>query len=68
MRTYFYGDTIRYNADHKRTSYMTEREVYEEREPRGNDMAVFDRGRGGRDSYERPMTHEDSVWIRRGRH
>ena len=70
MRTFYYGDTIRNNADHKRTERMSHKQVAFEREPRGNDMPIFDRARStGYDCYERPyrQSDDDAVWIRRGR-
>lgn len=70
MRTHYYGDTIRHNADHKHTQRMTHKQVDYEREPRGDDMAVFDRSRStGYDCYERPYrpNEDDAVWVRRGR-
>ncbi|UIY29196.1 hypothetical protein LZK73_21930 [Neorhizobium galegae] len=69
MRTFYYGDTIRHNADHKRTSRIHHKTVEMEREPQGDDMPVFDRrASGGRGEYERPYrAEEDGVWISRGR-
>lgn len=71
MRTIYLGDTIRHNADHKRTQRIHHKTVEMERAPRGNEMPVFDRwSSGGREDYERPAIRDDDdvILMRRGRY
>lgn len=69
MRTHYYGDTIRHNADHKRTKRIHHKTVEMDQAPRGNAMPVFDRwSSGGREDYERPDIRDDDdvILVRRG--
>ena len=68
MRTHYYGDTIRHNADHKRTKRIHHKTVEMEREPQGRDMPVFDRwSTGGRDTFERDWQDDgETILVRRG--